>query len=58
MSQVMRACFILLGTSLFYLWPHSLRIISAKDVYVTKIGIFPFLDDTCYFISQFPVILP
>ena len=42
----------------FYLWPHSLRIISAKDIYVTKIGIFPFLDDTCYFISQLSVILP
>ena len=58
MSQVMRECLFLLGTSLFYLWPHSLGIISAKDVNITKIGIFPFLDDACYFISQFPVIVP
>ena len=38
-SQVMRECLFLSRTNFFYLWPHTLRIISAKDIHITKISI-------------------
>ena len=43
--------FIFIMYKSFYLWPHSLRIISAKDDHITKIGFLSYLDDTLLYFS-------